>query len=178
VLPGETKTRYLDPQVILRRELYPVMEHAGISRVGPTGSSELVDAVADAGLPLTAGSATASDSETVETYALGALVGSAAERRLSGSDNLGTADREAVIGLAFRLLDHSVWSAQEWRDSLLSDAREFVETHWEEIELLAAALLQQTTLTSSKRRRGHQEGTRDAAEVKGCFRASGRPHLL
>jgi hypothetical protein len=30
---------------------------------------------------------------------------------------------------------------------------------------------------SSKRRRGHQEGPGDAAEVKGCSRASGRPHL-
>ena len=37
VLPGETKTGYLNPQVILRRELYPAMERAGIPRVGPTG---------------------------------------------------------------------------------------------------------------------------------------------
>jgi integrase len=37
VLPGETKTGYLIPQVILRRELYPAMERAGIPRVGPTG---------------------------------------------------------------------------------------------------------------------------------------------
>lgn len=37
VLPGETKTGYLNPQVILRRELYPAMERAGIARVGPTG---------------------------------------------------------------------------------------------------------------------------------------------
>ena len=37
VLPGETKTGYLNPQVILRRELYPAMERAGIPRIGPTG---------------------------------------------------------------------------------------------------------------------------------------------
>lgn len=37
VLPGETKTGYLNPQVILRRELYPAMERAGIPREGPTG---------------------------------------------------------------------------------------------------------------------------------------------
>jgi integrase len=37
VVPGETKTGYLNPQVILRRELYPAMERAGIPRVGPTG---------------------------------------------------------------------------------------------------------------------------------------------
>ena len=37
MLPGETKTGYLNPQVILRRELYPAMERAGIPRVAPTG---------------------------------------------------------------------------------------------------------------------------------------------
>jgi integrase len=37
VLPGETRTGYLSPQVILRRELYPAMKTAGIPRVGPTG---------------------------------------------------------------------------------------------------------------------------------------------
>jgi integrase len=37
VLPGDTKTGYLNPQVILRRELYPAMIRAGIARVGPTG---------------------------------------------------------------------------------------------------------------------------------------------
>jgi integrase len=37
VLPGETKSGYMNPQVILRRELYPAMERAGIARVGPTG---------------------------------------------------------------------------------------------------------------------------------------------
>jgi integrase len=37
VLPGETKTSYLNPQVVLRRELYPAMERAGVPRVGPTG---------------------------------------------------------------------------------------------------------------------------------------------
>jgi integrase len=37
VVPGDTKTGYLNPQVILRRELYPAMERAGLSRVGPTG---------------------------------------------------------------------------------------------------------------------------------------------
>ena len=36
-LPGETKSGYLNPQVILRRELYPAMQRAGIPRVGPTG---------------------------------------------------------------------------------------------------------------------------------------------
>ena len=87
----------------------------------------------------------------VETHALGALVGREAARRLAGSDHrlAGDADREAAIGLAF-LLDHSVWSAQAWLDSVLSDAREFVGTDWEEIELLAAALLQRTTLTSEE----------------------------
>ena len=102
-------------------------------RIGPTWG-DLVDAVTDAGLRLNAGTATASDREMVEAYALGAIVGSAAGRRFSGSDNLGTADREAVVGLAFRLLDDSVWSAQEWLDSLLSETREFVKTHREEIE--------------------------------------------
>jgi integrase len=37
VLPGETKTGYMNAQVILRRELYPAMERAGIPREGPTG---------------------------------------------------------------------------------------------------------------------------------------------
>ena len=37
VLPGETKTGYLNPQVVLRRELYPAMRRAGVARVGPTG---------------------------------------------------------------------------------------------------------------------------------------------
>jgi len=37
VLPGETKTGYMNGQVVLRRELYPAMERAGIARVGPTG---------------------------------------------------------------------------------------------------------------------------------------------
>ena len=37
VLPGETKSGYLNPQVILRRELYPAMKTAGIARIGPTG---------------------------------------------------------------------------------------------------------------------------------------------
>ena len=37
MLPGETKSGYLSPQVILRRELYAAMERAGIPRVGPTG---------------------------------------------------------------------------------------------------------------------------------------------
>lgn len=37
VLPGETKTGYMNAQVILRRELYPAMVRAGIPRVGPTG---------------------------------------------------------------------------------------------------------------------------------------------
>ena len=37
VLPGDTKTGYMNPQVILRRELYPAMERARIARIGPTG---------------------------------------------------------------------------------------------------------------------------------------------
>jgi integrase len=37
VLSGETPSGYMNPQVILRRELYPAMERAGIPRVGPTG---------------------------------------------------------------------------------------------------------------------------------------------
>ena len=37
VLPGETTSGYLSPRVILRRELYPAMERAGIARIGPTG---------------------------------------------------------------------------------------------------------------------------------------------
>jgi integrase len=37
VLPSDTRTGYLNPQVVLRRELYPAMERAGIERVGPTG---------------------------------------------------------------------------------------------------------------------------------------------
>ncbi len=37
VFPGETKTGYINPQVLLRRELYPAMTRAGIPRVGPTG---------------------------------------------------------------------------------------------------------------------------------------------
>jgi integrase len=37
VIPGETKTGYMNSQVVLRRELYPAMERAGIARVGPTG---------------------------------------------------------------------------------------------------------------------------------------------
>lgn len=37
VFPGATKTGYVNGQVVLRRELYPAMEAAGIPRVGPTG---------------------------------------------------------------------------------------------------------------------------------------------
>jgi integrase len=37
VLPGETKSGYMNPQVILRRELYPAMQRAGVPRIGPTG---------------------------------------------------------------------------------------------------------------------------------------------
>jgi integrase len=37
VLPGATKAGYLNPQLVLRKELYPAMEAAGINRVGPTG---------------------------------------------------------------------------------------------------------------------------------------------
>jgi integrase len=37
VLPGDTRTGYLVPSTILRRELYPAMKRAGIPRAGPTG---------------------------------------------------------------------------------------------------------------------------------------------
>ncbi len=37
VLPGDTKTGYLNPQVVLRRELYPAMERAGIPREDANG---------------------------------------------------------------------------------------------------------------------------------------------
>jgi integrase len=37
VLPGETRSGYLVPTTILRRELYPAMARAGIARIGPTG---------------------------------------------------------------------------------------------------------------------------------------------
>jgi integrase len=37
VFPGETKTGYINGQVVLRRELYPAMEAADVPRVGPTG---------------------------------------------------------------------------------------------------------------------------------------------
>lgn len=37
VFPGETASGYMNPQVILRRRLYPALKRAGIPRVGPTG---------------------------------------------------------------------------------------------------------------------------------------------
>lgn len=37
VFPGETRRGYVNDQVLLRRELYPAMERAGVPRVGPTG---------------------------------------------------------------------------------------------------------------------------------------------
>jgi integrase len=37
VFPGETPSGYLDSTTILRRELYPAMERAGVPREGPTG---------------------------------------------------------------------------------------------------------------------------------------------
>jgi integrase len=37
VLAGDTRTGYLVPSTILRRELYPAMSRAGIPRQGPTG---------------------------------------------------------------------------------------------------------------------------------------------
>jgi integrase len=37
VFPGETRSGYLDPTAVLRRELYPAMKRAGVPRVGPTG---------------------------------------------------------------------------------------------------------------------------------------------
>jgi integrase len=39
VFPGETKSGFINPQLVLRRELYPALERAGIDRVGPTGES-------------------------------------------------------------------------------------------------------------------------------------------
>jgi hypothetical protein len=40
VLPGETKTGYLNPQVILRRELSHGDGARRVSRIGPTGEKE------------------------------------------------------------------------------------------------------------------------------------------
>jgi integrase len=37
VFPGETKTGFVNPQVVLIRRLYPAMQRAGIPREGPTG---------------------------------------------------------------------------------------------------------------------------------------------
>jgi integrase len=37
VFPGDSASGYLVPTTILRRELYPAMEQAGVPRVGPTG---------------------------------------------------------------------------------------------------------------------------------------------
>lgn len=37
VFPGESPSGYLDPTVVLRRELYPAMVRAGVPREGPTG---------------------------------------------------------------------------------------------------------------------------------------------
>ncbi|MGH3004714.1 MAG: tyrosine-type recombinase/integrase [Gaiellaceae bacterium] len=37
VLPGDTRSGYLVPATILRRELYPAMARAGVPRTGPTG---------------------------------------------------------------------------------------------------------------------------------------------
>jgi integrase len=36
VFPGESGTPFLSPSTLLRRELYPVMKRAGVSRRGPT----------------------------------------------------------------------------------------------------------------------------------------------
>ena len=107
--------------------------------------------VLDAAVRLNAGTASVSDREMIARQALGALVGHEAERRFSGSDQRlrGEADREAAIGLAF-LLGHSVWSAETWLNSLHSEARKFVETHWDEIRHLAAALLRRATLRSEE----------------------------
>jgi len=38
VFPGDTVTGFMNPQTILRRELYPAMARAGIPREGPTGA--------------------------------------------------------------------------------------------------------------------------------------------
>jgi integrase len=37
VLPADTRSGYLVPTTILRRELYPAMARAGLARIGPTG---------------------------------------------------------------------------------------------------------------------------------------------
>ena len=37
VFPGDSASGYMVPTTILRRELYPAMERAGVPRVGPTG---------------------------------------------------------------------------------------------------------------------------------------------
>lgn len=37
VFPGDTRTGYLVPTTIVKRELYPALERAGILRQGPTG---------------------------------------------------------------------------------------------------------------------------------------------
>jgi len=37
ILPGDTRSGYLVPTTILRRELYPALARAGIGRLGPTG---------------------------------------------------------------------------------------------------------------------------------------------
>jgi len=38
VFPGDTASGYMNPQTILRRELYPAMTRAGVPREGPTGA--------------------------------------------------------------------------------------------------------------------------------------------
>lgn len=39
VFPGETKTGFVSPSTLLRRELYPAMARAEVPRKGPTGES-------------------------------------------------------------------------------------------------------------------------------------------
>lgn len=39
VFPGDTRSGYLVPTTILRRELYPALARAGIPRIGPTGEA-------------------------------------------------------------------------------------------------------------------------------------------
>ena len=41
VLPGDTKTGFINPQVVLRRELYPAMERAGIPRGDRNGEKRV-----------------------------------------------------------------------------------------------------------------------------------------
>jgi integrase len=39
VFPGPTATGFMTPTTLVRQELYPAMERAGIDRIGPTGEA-------------------------------------------------------------------------------------------------------------------------------------------